>query len=66
MDHHKFPLERAFELAKEGSCLTITDIRRKMQLEGYNYTQVEGRELHKQLRALILRAPGFSPDIRKR
>jgi hypothetical protein len=62
MDHHKSPLERAFELAKGGSCPTITDIRRKMHLEGYDYSQVEGRELHKQLRALIVRAPSFSPD----
>jgi len=42
MDHNKFPLERAFELAKEGSCLTITDIRRKMQLEGCDYTKLKG------------------------
>ena len=65
MDHHKYPLERAFELAKEGSCSTVTDIRRRMQWEGYKYEQVEGRELHKQLRALIVRAPSFSPDRSK-
>jgi hypothetical protein len=65
MDHDKSPLERAFELAKEGSCPTVTDIRRRMQLEGYNHSQLEGRELFKQLRALILQAPGFSPDRSK-
>ena len=60
MDHHKYPLERAFELAKEGSCPTVTDIRRRMQLEGYDRYQVEGPHLHKQLRALIVRA--YSPQ----
>ena len=35
MDYRKSALERAFELAKEGSCPSVTDIRRRMQLEGY-------------------------------
>ena len=66
MDHHKSPLERAFQLAREGSCPTVTDIRRRMQLEGYNHSQLEGPHLHKQLRALIVRAPSFSPDRSER
>jgi hypothetical protein len=65
MDYHKSALERAFELAREGSCSSVTHIRRRMQREGYQYEQVEGRELHRQLRALILQAPGFSPDLSK-
>lgn len=65
MDNHKSALERAFELAKEGSCLTITDIRRRMRSEGYDYSQVEGPQLEKQLRGLIVRAPSFSPDLSK-
>jgi hypothetical protein len=65
MDYRKSALERAFELAKEGSCPSVTDIRRRMQLEGYNHYQLEGRHLHKQLRALIVRAPSFSPDRSK-
>ena len=66
MDHHKSPLARAFELAKEGSCPTATYIRPRMQSEGYNHSQLEGRELFKQLRGLIVRAPSFSSERSKR
>jgi hypothetical protein len=61
MEHRKSALERAFELAKEGRCPNITDIRRRLQLEGYSSSQIEGPQLHKQLRALIVHASSFSP-----
>jgi hypothetical protein len=62
MDHHKSSLERAFELAKDGSCTTIDEIRRRLRLEGYNQSQIQGPQLQKQLRALIERGPSFSPE----
>ena len=36
-------LERAFQLAKSGKCQTVSDIKQKMRLEGYEQDQVMGR-----------------------
>ena len=42
-------LERAFELAPSGSCQDLTDLRRKLQAEGYTRRLIEGRVLIRQL-----------------
>lgn len=42
-------LERAFELAKSGQYLTMDHIRTKLKAEGYDFRQLEGRVLSKQL-----------------
>ena len=47
-------LERAFELARSGSCATVQDIRRKLKSEGYDQVEahLSGPSLGKQLRRL--------------
>jgi hypothetical protein len=35
MNRHPTAVERAFELARSGQCLTIQDIRRQLSGEGY-------------------------------
>jgi hypothetical protein len=46
-------LERAFELARSGKCLNVSDILKRLQSEKYDITQMEGVALKKQLMALI-------------
>ena len=46
-------LERAFELATSGGCLTVAEIKRRLEDEGYSIAQITGRVLGKQLDALI-------------
>ena len=59
MDHHLSPLERAFELARSGSCASMTDIRRKLRSEGYSVVQITGKTISKQMRELISAARAF-------
>jgi hypothetical protein len=49
-------MERAFELARSGSVLTIDDIRAKLRSEGLDHLQIQGPSLLKQLRAMITAA----------
>ncbi len=53
MDHTVTALERAFQLAKSGSCASVADLKKRLRSEGYSTTQVTGRVLSKQLDALI-------------
>ena len=53
MQENATVLERAFALAKSGKCRSVEDIRRCLNAEGYWSGAVTGRELSKQLRALI-------------
>ena len=53
MDKNKTALERAFELARSGRYPSVELIRRAISAEGYFQNQIEGRELSRQLRALI-------------
>ena len=53
MDQNKTALERAFELARTGRYPTVELIRRAISAEGYFQNQLEGRDLTRQLRALI-------------
>jgi hypothetical protein len=46
-------IERAFDLARSGMVAGIEDIRANLKKEGYSPSAIEGRTLHKQLRALI-------------
>jgi hypothetical protein len=54
-------LERAFQLARSGRPNTIQDIKKIFGLEGYGTAQIDGKTLHKQLRALILAARASCP-----
>jgi phosphohistidine phosphatase SixA len=53
MDVRKNTLEKAFELARSGKCLTIEDVVRRLNADGYNADQIQGRVLRKQLWQLI-------------
>ena len=48
----KTVLERAFELAKAGGFQKIRELRRRLQEEGYNSSQIEGPALLQQLREI--------------
>jgi hypothetical protein len=56
MDPHKSELERAFELARSGTCGSVKDILRRLRSESYGGHQVVGRVLGTQLRAAIAQA----------
>jgi hypothetical protein len=53
MDQNTTALERAFELAKSGSCASVDDIKRQLHAEGYSTAQIIGGALSRQLNALI-------------
>jgi hypothetical protein len=53
MDENVTAVERAFQLAKSGVCLSVADLKKQLRLEGYATTQIVGRTISKQLRALI-------------
>ena len=46
-------LERAFELARSGKCLNVSEILKRLKSERYDIRQLEGVALKKQLMALI-------------
>ena len=49
----KTALERAFELARSGKCLNISDIIKKLKSERLDANHIEGATLKKQLLKLI-------------
>jgi len=49
-------IERAFELAKSGQCVSVAEIKRRLHAEGYFADQIEGRTLSEQLKAIIDKA----------
>jgi hypothetical protein len=59
----KSTLERAFELAREGRCHSIDDIRRALTRENYNDVQAHltGPTIARQMRALIDAARARDP-----
>jgi hypothetical protein len=59
-------LERAFELAATGHFSTVSEIKLKLLREGYQYEQVEGPLLSKQLVAAIAKARNSPPPKRTR
>ena len=56
MDPRPTELERAFQLAKSGSCGSISDIRNRLRSEGYATAHITGKSLTRQLKALIAEA----------
>jgi hypothetical protein len=51
-------VERAFQLAASGRYLTVSEIKSTLAREGYRHQLVEGRQLAKQLVAVITKARG--------
>ena len=56
-------VERAFEIAKSGSCHTLSDVRRQLSVEGYadGAAQTAGPSIKRQLQALIAAARREAP-----
>ena len=61
MDVRKTVLERAFDLARSGTCKDLSAIRKRLDYEGYASGQVYGPALAKQLNALIKDASNERP-----
>lgn len=55
---------RAFDLAKSGTCHTITEIRQQLKVEGYSQIEahLEGRAVKQQLKALMQGGHVACPD----
>ena len=51
-------LERAFELARSGSCASVNDIRRQLKVERFDQVEahLSGSAISRQLRALCTEA----------
>ena len=63
MDHRPTPLERAFDLARSGTCSGVEDIRKQLRKEGYSVLTLEGPSLLRQLRELCTaNAPPPEPE----
>jgi len=62
MDHNFTALERAFQLAKSGICLSVADLKKRLKSEGYATTDIVGMSISKQLRALIAAARNLPRD----
>lgn len=52
---NKSTVERAFELAREGDCQTVRDIRRKLKTERYESVEshLDGSTIKRQLMAAM-------------
>ena len=55
IDMPKSIVERAFELAREGSCLRVPDVRKMLKMEGFTDGSIEAHLSGKQLRADLTR-----------
>jgi hypothetical protein len=68
MDTHKTALERAFDIARSGGCISVADLIKRLKYEGYESHQIEGAHLRKQLVRLITgqRAVITKPSPKKR
>ena len=53
MDIRKTALVRAFELARSGKCLNISELLLRLTAERYDASQIQGPSLRKQLAELI-------------
>jgi hypothetical protein len=49
-------LERAFELAKSGTCANVSEIKSRLKAECYSESSIAGWKLSRQLKALIASA----------
>jgi hypothetical protein len=50
---NKTSLERAFEIARSGRCVDLSDLIKCLRQEGYETGQIVGNALKKQLLSLI-------------
>ncbi len=59
MDLPTNPIERAFQIARSGACLGLSDLKLQLKKEGYSLSQIDGRVLNNQLRDLIKKSQAF-------
>ena len=52
MNQSRTSLERAFELARSGTCANIDQVRRRLKAEGHNGREIESPSLMRQIREL--------------
>lgn len=52
MNQRLTSLERAFELARSGTCPDLAQVRLRLTAEGYGAQQIEGPSLKRQIRDL--------------
>jgi hypothetical protein len=52
MNQRLTSLERAFELARSGTCADVNQVRRRLKDEGYAAQAIEGPSLMRQIREL--------------
>jgi hypothetical protein len=56
MEHRLTTLERAFELARSGTCADVAQVRHQLKIEGYARDQLTGPALIRQIRDLCIAA----------
>jgi hypothetical protein len=61
MDYTITAIERGFQLAKSGSCASVSEIKDRLNAEGYSVAQITGPVLSAQLRSLIKAARANRP-----
>jgi hypothetical protein len=52
MDPRSTAIERAFAIAASGECAGLSQLRAQLKAEGFSPLQLEGPDLHRQLREL--------------
>ena len=59
MEPTKPIIERAFELARAGSCRSVNDVRQALRREGYEgvHAHLHGTTINRQITALIKAGP---------
>ena len=57
MDRTITTIERAFQLAKSSSCISIADIKTRLKAEGYSPDQIDGRVLATLIKARRVSQP---------
>lgn len=53
MKPHVTAIERAFEIARSGEVGDVSEIKRLLHQEGYDASQLQGRTIGDQLKALM-------------
>ena len=58
-------IERAFELARAGSCRSVNDVRQALRREGYEgvHAHLHGTTINRQITALIKAGPVTTPAV---
>jgi hypothetical protein len=64
MEANVLTIERAFQLAATGRYVTVSELKLRLNREGYDHLQVEGALLHQQLKDAMAQARAARSAIR--